>query len=247
LKLVVAKLTLNELRLLSREPLPAFFSLLFPTLLVVILGSVPAFREPSADLGGLRVIDIYVGIAVALTLAMLGLQVTPLVLATYREKGILRRLATTPARPALLLGAQLTAALLTATVASALAVAVGRIAFDVPLPANLAGYIVAFLLAALGVFAIGLFIAALAPSGKAANSIGTLLFFPSMFFAGLWTPREVFPHALQRIGDFTPLGAAEAALHSSATGHWPSLLSATVLVGYLAVFGLGAARLFRWS
>jgi ABC-2 type transport system permease protein len=117
----------------------------------------------------------------------------------------------------------------------------------VPLPANFAGFVVAFLLAALGVFAIGLFIAALAPTGKAANSIGTLLFFPSMFFAGLWTPREVFPHVLQRIGDFTPLGAGEVALHSAATGHWPSLLSATVLVGYLAVFGLGAARLFRWS
>jgi ABC-2 type transport system permease protein len=241
------KLTLNELRLLSREPVPAFFSLFFPTLLVVILGSVPAFRVPSADLGGARVVDLYVGIAVALTLAMLGLQVMPLVLATYREKGILRRLATTPARPGLLLGAQLTAALLIAIVSSALAIAVGRLGFDVPLPRQFAGFVAAFLLSALGVFAIGLFIAAVAPSGKAANSIGTLLFFPSMFFAGLWTPREVFPHALQRIGDFTPLGAGEAALHGAATGHWPSLLSVTVLVGYLAVFGLGAARLFRWS
>lgn len=242
-----AKLTRTELRLLSREPVPAFFSLFFPTVLVVILGSIPAFREPQAGLGGARVIDLYVGIAVALTLAMLGLQVTPLVLATYREKGILRRLATTPARPTLLLGAQLTAALLTAIVSSGLAIAVGRIAFDVPLASNFVGFVLAFLLAALGVFAIGLFIAALAPSGKAANSIGTLLFFPSMFFAGLWTPREVFPPALRRVGDFTPLGAGERALHDAMTGHWPSLLSATVLVGYLVVFGLGAARLFRWS
>lgn len=241
------KLTVTELKLLAREPVPAFFSLFFPTILVAILGSIPAFRDPNPALGGARVIDVYVGIAVALTLAMLGLQVTPMALATYREKGILRRLATTPARPVLLLAAQLTAALLTAIVASGLAVTVGRIAFDVPLPANPAGFVLAFLLAALGVFAIGLFVAAVAPSGKAGNSIGTLLFFPSMFFAGLWTPREVFPHVLQRIGDFTPLGAGERALHDAMTGHWPSLLSATVLVGYLAVFGLGAARLFRWS
>jgi ABC-2 type transport system permease protein len=247
LKLIVAKLTVTELKLLGREPVQVFFSVLFPTILVVILGSIPAFRKAAPELGGGRYVDLYVGIAVALTVAMLGLQVTPMALATYREKGILRRLATTPARPSLLLAAQMIAALCLAIVASALAITVGRIAFDVPLPANLAGFAGAFLLAALGVFAIGLVIAALAPSGKAANSIGTLLFFPSMFFAGLWTPREVFPRALQRVGDFTPLGAGERALHDAMTGHWPSLLSATVLVGYLAVFGLGAARLFRWS
>lgn len=241
------KLTLSELKLLAREPVPAFFSLFFPTILVVILGSIPAFREPAESIGGGRYIDIYVGIAVALTLAMLGLQVTPAVLAAYREKGILKRLATTPARPALLLAAQLAAALLTAVVSSALAIAVGRIAFDVPLAGNFPGFVLAFLLAALGVFAIGLFIAALAPTGKAGNAIGTLLFFPSMFFAGLWTPREIFPAALQRVGDFTPLGAGERALHDAMAGHWPSLLSATVLVGYLAVFGFASARLFRWS
>jgi ABC-2 type transport system permease protein len=244
---VFTRLTVTELRLLLREPLPAFFSLLFPTVLVVILGSIPDFREPSPDLGGVRMIDLYVAISVALTLAMLGLQVTPAVLALYREKGILRRLATTPVSPTMLLGAQLASALLTAIVAGTLVVAVGRLAFDVPLPANLAGFALAYLLAALGVFAIGLFIAAVVPSGKAGNAVGTLLFFPSMFFAGLWTPREVMPPLLQRIGDFTPLGAGERALHEAMTGHWPNLLSATVLVGYLGVFGLAAARLFRWS
>jgi ABC-2 type transport system permease protein len=241
------KLTLSELKLLSRDPVPMFFSLFFPTILVVILGSIPAFREPSADLGGGRVIDIYVGIAVALTLAMLGLQVTPAVLAAYRERGILRRLATTPARPSYLLGAQLAAALLIALVSSGLAIVVGRVAFDVPLPSQPVGFVLAFVLAALGVFSIGLFISAVAPNGKAGNAIGTLLFFPSMFFAGLWTPRELMPKVIQRIGDFTPLGAGERALHDAMTGHWPGLLSATVLVGYLVVFGFASARLFRWS
>jgi ABC-2 type transport system permease protein len=242
-----AKLTVTELKLLAREPVPMFFSLFFPTILIVILGSIPVFRKPDPAIGGGRYIDIYVGVAVALTLAMLALQVTPAVLASYREKGILRRLAVTPARPVLLLAAQLVAALSTAVISSALAIAVGRIAFGVPLAGNFAGFVLAFLLAALGVFAIGLLIAALAPTGKAGNAIGTLLFFPSMFFAGLWTPREIMPDVIQKIGDYTPLGAGERALHDAMTGHWPNLLSATVLVGYLVVFGFAAARLFRWS
>jgi ABC-2 type transport system permease protein len=244
---VFAKLTLTEIKLLFREPLAAFFTLLFPTILVVILGSIPVFREPSPELNGIRTIDVYVGISVTLVLAMVGLQVMPAVLSLYREKGVLRRFATTPVRPITLLAAQLMSSILVALVSSAICVAVGYLAFDVPLPANFTGFVLAFLLSAAGVFAIGLLIAALAPTGKAGNAAGTLLFFPSMFFAGLWTPREFMPDVVQRIGDFTPLGAGERALHDAMIGDWPNALSSIVLIGYLAVFGLAAARLFRWN
>jgi ABC-2 type transport system permease protein len=244
---VFLKLTRNELRLFLREPLVVFFSLLFPTILVVILGSIPGFRDPTPDLGGDTVISIYVGVALALSLAMLGLQFVPSVLASYREKGILRRVATTPVRPSALLAAQMVSSLLIAMVSGLLVVTVGRIAFDVELPGQAAGFALAYLLSAAGVFAVGLLIAALVPTGKAGNSIGTLLFFPMMFFAGLWTPREVLPTVLQRIGDFTPLGAGERALHEAATGHWPHLLPMVVLLAYVVVFGAAAARFFRWE
>jgi ABC-2 type transport system permease protein len=244
---VFVKLTRNELRLFLREPVVVFFAVLFPTVLVVILGSIPSFRTADPALGGGTVISIYVGIALALSLAMLGLQFVPAVLALYREKGILRRLETTPVRPVALLGAQLVSAIVFAVVSAALVLAVGRIAFDVKLPDQFAGFVVAYLLSAAGVFAIGLLIAALVPTGKAGNTVGTLLFFPSMFFAGLWTPREVMPKVLQRIGDFTPLGAGERALHDAATGHWPALLPVVVLIGYVLVFGAAAAKLFRWE
>src|SRR5919199_4591916 len=91
------KLPLVEFKLFLRDPMAAFFALAFPPLLVVILGSVPAFREPSKDLGGLRVIDLYVPIVIAFALAMPALSGLPTYLATYRERGILRRGAAPPA------------------------------------------------------------------------------------------------------------------------------------------------------
>ncbi|HET6534399.1 MAG TPA: ABC transporter permease [Actinoplanes sp.] len=244
---IFVKLTGSELRLFLREPMAAFFGIAFPVVLVVILGSIPAFRVPSPDLGGLRVIDLYVPIAVALIIAMLGLQAAPAVLATYREKGVLRRLATTPARPAALLGAQLAMSVLIAVVSAALVLLVGRYVFGVPFPARFPAFALSFLLGMAAVLAVGLLIAASAPSGKAANAAGTFLFFPLMFFAGLWTPREVMPAVIQRIGDFTPLGAAERAMHEAATGSWPALIAVAVMTGYVVVFGLAAARLFRWE
>jgi ABC-2 type transport system permease protein len=106
---------------------------------------------------------------------------------------------------------------------------------------------VAFVLVATALFAVGLFIAAVAPTGKAGNAIGAITFFPVMFFSGLWLPREAMPAVLQRIGDYTPLGAGEHALHDAATGLWPHAGQLVVLVGYVAVFGLAAARMFRWE
>ncbi len=242
-----AKLTRTELRLFLREPLAVFFGIAFPAILVIVLGSVPSFRRPDKDIGGLRVIDLYATISIALTLAMLGLQLRPTVLAGYRERGVLRRMSTTPVPPALLLAAQLLSGLLTAVAAVALLLAVARIAFSVPLPRQFAGFLIAFLLSAAALFTLGLLVAALAPSGKAGNAIGVILFFPVMFFAGLWVPREALPAALNRIGDFTPLGAGEQAMHDALVGSWPHAGQLLVLAGYVLVCGLAAARLFRWE
>ena len=243
----LAKLTGAEIKLFLREPLAVFFVLAFPSILVGILGSIPGFRQPSADIGGGRLVDLYVTIAISLSLAMLALQGTPLVLATYRERGVLRRLSTTPVHPALLLAAQLISSLLAALVSTTLVLTLARIAFAVPLPGQIIGFVVAFALTAAALFAMGLLLAAVVPSGRSGNAAGTILFFPVMFFAGLWVPRELMPGMLRRISDFTPLGAGEQALRDAAAGLWPHMGQVAVLAAYAVLFGVGAVRFFRWE
>ncbi|HWS35035.1 MAG TPA: ABC transporter permease [Actinoplanes sp.] len=244
---IFAKITLTEMRLTLREPVYTFFTLLFPVLLIVILGNVPTMQEAPPELGGLRVIDLYAGLALGLAIGIVGLQGLPSVLATYRERGILRRLATTPAPPAALLAAQLVLNLITMLVSMVLVYTVAIVAFDVPFPANPALFLLAVLLNCAGAFALGLLLAALAPSGKTANAIGTFLFFPLMFFAGLWVPRDLMPEVLARIGDFTPLAAGQDLMTDALMGQSPGLLSITVLLGYLVVCGAAAVKLFRWE
>jgi len=243
----LSKMTWNEVKLFLREPVAVFFTVLFPTLLVVILGCIPSFRVPSKELGGLRVVDLYVPISIALSLALLALTAMPSYLGMYREKGILRRLGVTPMPPARLLLAQMITHLIMAIVAVALVIAVSRIAFDVAMPQQIIGYTVAFLFAAAALFAMGLLVAAIVPSGKSAPSIGMILYFPIMFFAGLYVPRAAMPLSLQHIGDFTPLGAGVQALQDSMAGLWPQPLHLVVMAAYVIVFGVAAARLFRWE
>ncbi|MDA3647857.1 ABC transporter permease [Saccharopolyspora indica] len=241
------RLTATETKLFFREPVLVFFALALPPVLLVILGSIPAMREPSEDLGGARAITVYVPIIVAMSVTVFALNSLSQLFATYREKGVLRRMRTTPVTPRVMLGAQLLMSTVLSAVTMLVVLAIGRLAFDVDLPRQLPAHLIAYLLTALSMFAIGLLVASLAPTGKSAGAIGTLLFFPFLFFAGLWIPRTEMNDVLRTISDFTPLGAGVQSLQDAAAGHWPQLLHVTVMLGWTIVAGGLAARYFRWE
>jgi ABC-2 type transport system permease protein len=243
----LSRLTATEIKLFFREPMSGFFALAFPPILLVILGAIPAFREPDAALGGLRVIDLYAPIIVALGITMFATSGLPQIFATYREKGVLRRMRTTPVKPAVLLGAQLLMCAIMSVVGLVVVLAVARLVFDVSLPKQPPAYLVAYVLTALAMFVLGLLVASLASSGKSAGAIGSLLFFPLLFFAGLWVPRDGMNDVLRTISDFTPLGAGVQSLQDATAGHWPQLLHVAVMLGWTIVAGALAARYFRWE
>ncbi|QQQ73469.1 ABC transporter permease [Saccharothrix sp. 6-C] len=243
----LSRLTATETKLFFREPVLAFFTLAFPPLLLVIFGVIPAMREPSEDAAGLRPIDLYAPIIVALGLALFAFTCLPQLFATYREKGVLRRMRTTPVAPGVMLGAQLLMAVVLSAATALVVLLLGRVAFGVSLPRHLPAYLAGYLPAALAVFTIGLLIASLASTGKSAGAIGTLVFFPVAFFAGLWVPRDSMPDVLRAISDFTPLGAGVQSLQDATAGHWPQPLHLAVVLGWAVAAGIPAARYFRWE
>jgi ABC-2 type transport system permease protein len=237
----------TELRLYLRERVGPVWGVGFPMILLIIFGSIPSFNRPNRDFGGLTELDVYVPVLIAFVTAMLSLVALPMALTGYRERGVLRRLRTTPVGPARLLAAQLVVNLAALVVTVVLLLAVARLGYGVRLPRQLAGFVIAALFSAAALLAIGLFVAAVAPSARAAQAIGTILFFPMMFFAGLWLPIAQMPPVLRQISHAAPLGAAVQALQDSAEGHWPDPLQLVTMAAYALVFGLAATRLFRWE
>ncbi|MFD5337435.1 ABC transporter permease [Streptomyces hawaiiensis] len=237
----------SEFRLFRREPGSLFWILLFPSLLLGILGSVPSFREAQDGLGGLRTVDVYVPVSVLIALVMAGVQAMPPTITGYRENGILRRLSTTPVRPVSLLAAQMLVNGLAALTSALLTLTVGRLAFDVRLPEQPAGYLLALLLAVLAALSLGAVVSARARTTKIATAIGTAVFFPMMFCAGVWVPVQAMPDVLARIVERTPFGAAARALDEAAAGGWPGWGHLAVLAAWTAVLSVSAARWFRWE
>lgn len=238
----------TETKIFVREPMAMFWGLVFPSLLLLVLGlAFPGAQEPSADLGGVRLVDLYAPIVVGLGLITLGVSTLPTILATYRERGILRRLATTPAHPAAMVGSQLAVHAVVAVVSTALALAVGWLVFDIDLPGHVTGFLATFVLATAGLFTVGLSIGAVARTASAGQGMGMAVYFPLLFFAGVYFPIQVMPDTLRTISELTPSGAAVQALAATWAGSSPSFSNLAVMAAYAVVFGLASVLWFRWE
>ncbi len=243
------KMTWMEIKLFVREPLTVVFTFAFPFLVLVVMGQVFGNTpDPEGEVfRGVGPMDYYVPGYVGLSIAAIGLIALPVHLATYRERGVLRRLRASGMPPAAVLGAQIVVSFLIAIVCGALLVALGFVAYDLRVPGSVWGVLAAFALSALCFAAIGVLLGALMPGARAAQGLGLMLFFVMMFLAGTDGPREVLGEALRRIGDFLPLTHVVTALQDPWLGlGWNGaelLLVAGIAVAAAAV----AARAFRWE
>ena len=115
-----------------------------------------------------------------------------------------------------------------------------------PLPGRFLGYVVVGLVTA-ALLGLGMCVASVAKTTKVAQGIGGLMFYPMMFFSGLWVPIPQMSPVLQHISEATPLGAASAAMAGILGGNFPPL----EYIGILAVWAIGAGllarRIFRWE
>lgn len=242
---VVSQLTRVELKLFLREPSTVAYTLGLPTVLLVAFGSIPAMREPNERFGGLSFIDIWMPSLIVITLVVLALQALPITLGTYREKGILRRMSTTPVHPAMVLAAQLVVYVLAAVASVGLLIAIGRLAYGVPVPQHLPGFVAASVLGMAALFALGLVVAAVGSTGRAAGGIGMLVHQAAMFVGGVYVPRFLLPDFLARVGEFMPPGVA--ALQDAWTGTGPQPLHLAIMAVIAIAAGTVAARIFRWE
>jgi ABC-2 type transport system permease protein len=134
-----------------------------------------------------------------------------------------------------------------ALIAGGLAVAAGAIVFDIPLPESPVAFVLVYLLGAASMLAIGLLIGAVAPTVSSGQAIGMAVYFPMLFFAGVYFPRQAMPEGLKTVSDLTPAGAAVQALTDTWSGVAPSTSNLIVMAAYAIGAGVLAALVFRWE
>jgi ABC-2 type transport system permease protein len=242
------KLAIMEFRLFLREPEAFFFTLILPLIMLFVFGSIYG-NKPTEFFGGRGSVDVSVPAYMGLIIAVTGLMFIPISVATYREKGILRRMRTTPLRPQTILAAWVTVYFAVTLVGAFLLVIAGKVVYSLRFDGNAFYVFLAFFLCSFSFFTLGFVIASLAPTGRSANIIGMALFFPMIFFSGTTFPWRILPRGVKIFGNMLPLTHVVRLLQGLWFGKpWSEhLIELAVLVGMLVVGVSISATVFRWE
>ena len=140
--------------------------------------------------------------------------ITVAVASSFKARGILRRLATTPLSPLKFIGVQTLTYVGLGVLASSLVLAVGRlVGGDVAVTANLWWFIPLVALVALTSIALAYVIAGLTPNPQTATNIGSTITFLLFGFAGVTFPVSALPGILPDIlPDIVPYVVPQAAV-----------------------------------
>jgi ABC-2 type transport system permease protein len=237
-----------ELKLFLREPVGFFFTLIFPLMMLFLFGSIYG-NIPSKYFNGLGTVDISVPAYTAMIIAttsLLGLTIT---VSTYRERGILRRLRTTPINPLAILVAQVIVLFLMTLIGMIILVVAGKIVYHLRFEGNALSVMAAFVLSSLSFFALGFILASLMPTARTAQVVGMVILYPMLFLSGAGFPRELLPKAILKIATFLPLTYVVSLLRGLWIGDpWSSHLVDVIVLTVILIFGvLVSIKTFRWE
>lgn len=236
-----------EAKMVIRDYAGLIVPLGMPLLILVMQGiSIEDMDQELAE--GVTVFSYYaLPVVISMVVATIAVINMPSFLATYRRTKMLRRLAVTPASPAMVLVAQMVVSFVQVILGIGLAFTVALVAFEADLPQALLTAIAVLLAACAAMYGVGMIVASVSPTPNSSVAIGLVAFFGIAALGGMFGPTENLPEALQTLGSWLPFGASVEALQSAWLCESVDLRNWLAL-GASAVIGTGvAAALFRWE
>jgi ABC-2 type transport system permease protein len=237
----VGRLVRAEFRLMTRDPLVLTFVLVFPIVTMLIIGG--SFTADDADaFAGKDPSDWYVASYVTVVIAATGLVMMPVHLASYRERGVLRRFAAAGFPRWSFVVAQLVVGLATTALATLVLLLVAAPVYGVPSLQSGWRVVGALVLGAVAFVSAGVLLGSVLPSARAAQAVGLILFFPSFLLGAGGPPPAVMSSGLRDVAEVLPLSVVTTAARDPWLGIGPAGGSLVVVAILAAVTLFAAAR-----
>ncbi|MBN2460480.1 MAG: ABC transporter permease [Candidatus Cloacimonetes bacterium] len=243
-----SKLAVTEFRLFLREPEAAFFTFIFPILMLFIFGSIYGNRQ-TEFFSGYGSVDASVPAYIAMIIATTGLLSISITVAMYRERGVLKRYRTTPLSSSSVMISQILVGFIMTLIGAVILIITAKLLYNLRFGGNVIDVAIAFILSSSSFFALGFLLAGIAPTARSANVIGMAIYFPNLFLSGATFPKQVFPAALDKISHFIPLRYVVEVMQGMWFGHnWSQHhRDVVILLVILVISVIISALTFRWE
>jgi ABC-2 type transport system permease protein len=197
------KLVRSEWRLFLREPLAMTFVVAFPVITVLVLGGV--FDENDTAFGGATPSDYYVAAYFGVVIAAVGLVMVPVHVATYRERGVLRRLDAAGVPRWAFPASQFATGMAFVAIGAVAVWLTGLVSYGVPPVEDVGRTVAGATSGALAFISLGVLLGVVLPNARAAQGVGMLLFFPMFLLAGGGPPPGAMSSVMNDISSWLPL------------------------------------------
>lgn len=171
-------------------------------------------------------------------------------ISSWRERGILRRMQSTPLHASSFIAAQITARLLLNGLQAVIVLLIAQLIFGTQVNGSwllLLAFVVAGTLAFMS---IGFIIAGVAKSPESAGPISGFVSFPLLFLGGVFFPIQNMPKFLQPVVELLPIAHLSTALRqimNVGAGLTEVWYEAALLGGWLVVAFIAASLTFKWE
>ena len=228
-----------------RNPQSAFFTFVFPVVIITIFGALFRNSGGSTYFYGMSALQYYVPTITAVSVVGSCYSQLAIVLAMRRQDGILKRVRATPLPAWAYFLGLLAHCVVVSAVDVALIVGIGSL-YGMPFPTHWAAIAVALVLGAASFCALGVAVASLIRNSEAAPAVVQLVLFPLLFISGTYMP--IHSQMLDRIARALPVRPLNEALLGPFAQHtsfdWRNL---AVLAAWGGAGALIAIRRFRWN
>jgi ABC-2 type transport system permease protein len=234
----VGRLVQAELKLMVRDPLVLTFVVAFPIVTMLIIGG--AFgTQPDEAFDFVNPAHWYVASYLTVVIAAMGLVMLPVHLASYRERGVLRRFAAAGFPRWSFPISQLIVGLATTMVSCALLLVVAAPVYGIP-PMHAWWRVTAALaLGSIAFVSLGVVLGSVLPSARSAQAVGLLIFFPSFLLGAGGPPPHVMGSVVRQVAGPLPLTLLTNAVREP----WLGLGSATGSLAAVAALAVAATVL----
>ncbi|HDD55710.1 MAG TPA: ABC transporter permease [Chloroflexi bacterium] len=242
------KYTWVEIKLFLREPMGAFFTLVFPLVMLFLFGTIYG-NEPDAMFNGYGTVDISIPAYTAMIISTTGIMALSITMSAYREKGILRRLRLSPLQPHVILAGQVVVIFMMTLAGMLLLILAGKLVYDLRFDGRVLDVALAFLLGSVSFFSLGFVLASVMPNARTAQVVGMVIFYPMLFLSGAGMPLEILPESIRNFSKYLPLTHVVTMLRGLWIGESWSLHTTEiwVLLGMTLAGVVISSLTFRWE